>query len=67
MATRSTFSVKTISAGSPAREGSAVPERFRSVTTAEPGRSAVPPHFRSVTKPEAPAAAREVEKPDQSD
>jgi hypothetical protein len=34
------------------RSVSAVPERFRSVTDAQPGRSAVPDRFRSVTRPE---------------
>lgn len=37
--------------GSAGRNASVVPERFRSVTDVQPGRSAVPDRFRSVTQP----------------
>ena len=63
MRTRSTISV-TVAAGRPAaKQGSAVPERFRSVTAAEPGRSAVPPDFRSVTQPEKRSTERREAEP----
>jgi len=41
----------SIPAGPPPRKKSDVPERLRSVTAAQPGRSPVPARFRSVTWP----------------
>lgn len=47
-----TYKTKTQGAsGSTGRNVSVVPERFRSVTEVQPGRSAVPDRFRSVTAP----------------
>jgi hypothetical protein len=57
-----TYTAQTSNRGSKGTSGSvsAVPERFRSVTDAQPGRSAVPDRFRSVTRP-TPGRAKDAE------